>query len=89
MPSYREILDGTVAALDESEGRILAHLKQEQFEDLGEKTDLSKQMPDKAHELLADLIAWRKQVNATLPTNYKSNQPYADRRQIAEPHPKL
>ena len=39
-------------------------------EDIGEKTDLSKQMPDKAGELLTELIAWRKELNATLPMNY-------------------
>lgn len=36
--------------------------------DLGEQNDLSKQMPDKAAELRTRLDAWRKAVNAQLPT---------------------
>lgn len=37
-------------------------------DDIGEATDLSTQQPDKAKELLARLNAWRKEINAVVPT---------------------
>jgi arylsulfatase A-like enzyme len=37
-------------------------------DDLGEKTNLAEKMPDKARELHARLVSWRKSVNAPLPT---------------------
>ena len=36
-------------------------------DDIGEKTDLAAKMPDKVKELHADLVAWRKAVNAPMP----------------------
>ena len=36
-------------------------------DDIGEKTDLAAKMPDKAKELHAKLVAWRKAVNAPMP----------------------
>ena len=42
--------------------------------DLGEKKNLAKEMPDKAKELHARLLAWRKAINAPMPT---PNQPAA------------
>lgn len=44
-------------------------------EDIGEKNDLAAKMPDQAKELHAKLAAWRKSVNAQMPTpnpDYKS-----------------
>jgi arylsulfatase A-like enzyme len=41
-------------------------------EDLGEKRNLAKEMPDKAKELHARLVAWRAEVKAPMP---KPNQP--------------
>ena len=43
-------------------------------DDIGEKTDLAKKMPEKAKELTDNLHAWRKAVGAQMPTanpNYK------------------
>jgi arylsulfatase A len=43
-------------------------------EDLGETTDLAKKMPEKARELQAMLVRWRKEVDANMPRpnpNYK------------------
>ena len=37
-------------------------------DDLGERNDVSQQMPDKTKELHERLLAWRKEVNAKLPT---------------------
>jgi arylsulfatase A-like enzyme len=37
-------------------------------DDLGEKTDLAKKMPEKADDLRAKLHAWRKAVDAAMPT---------------------
>ena len=42
--------------------------------DLSEKKNLAKEMPDKAKELHARLLAWRKAINAPMPT---PNQPAA------------
>ena len=36
-------------------------------DDIGEKTDLAAKMPDRVKELHADLVAWRKKVNAPMP----------------------
>ncbi len=36
--------------------------------DLGEKNDLSKKNPEKTKELYAKMIAWRKSINAPMPT---------------------
>jgi arylsulfatase A-like enzyme len=47
-------------------------------EDLSEKNNLAAQMPDRAQELRSMLHAWRKEVNAKMPTpnaNYKGGQP--------------
>jgi arylsulfatase A-like enzyme len=47
------------------DGRLeLFHLT----DDLGETTNLAEKRPDKAAQLLAKLAAWRKQVNAQMPT---------------------
>lgn len=40
-------------------------------DDIGEKQNLAKQMPDKVKELHSKLVAWRKQVNAPMPTPNK------------------
>jgi arylsulfatase A-like enzyme len=40
-------------------------------DDLGQKTDLAASMPEKVKELHARLAAWRKQVNAPMPTPNK------------------
>jgi arylsulfatase A-like enzyme len=37
-------------------------------DDVGEKKNLAAEMPDKTKELLARLVAWRKEVNAPMPT---------------------
>jgi hypothetical protein len=37
-------------------------------DDIGEKKNLAAEMPDKTKELLARLVAWRKEVNAPMPT---------------------
>jgi arylsulfatase A-like enzyme len=37
-------------------------------DDIGEKTDLAAQMPDKVKDLTAKLHAWRKEVGAIMPT---------------------
>ncbi len=37
-------------------------------DDIGEKKSLAAEMPDKTKELLARLVAWRKEVNAPMPT---------------------
>ncbi len=52
----------------------LYHLK----EDISEQNDLSKSHPQKAADLLAELDAWRKEVNAQLPPSnpdYNPSQP--------------
>ena len=41
-------------------------------DDLGERTDLSQQMPEKAKELYDRLLAWRKEVDAKLPSDAPS-----------------
>ena len=46
--------------------------------DIGETTDLAGEFPDKARELLNDLRAWRKEVNASMPRDYESNKRGAD-----------
>lgn len=46
-------------------------------QDIGEKNNLALQQPDKVKELHAKLIAWRKEVNALMPTpnpNFKSGK---------------
>ncbi len=40
-------------------------------EDVGEKRNLAERMPDKAKELRARLVAWRKEVKAPMPTPNK------------------
>ena len=37
-------------------------------EDIGEKTDLAQKMPERAKQLHDHLLAWRKKVNAQMPT---------------------
>ncbi|MBM3876296.1 MAG: sulfatase [Verrucomicrobia bacterium] len=44
-------------------------------EDIGESRNLAPEQPDKAKELHARLVAWRKEVNAPMPT---PNKPAAD-----------
>lgn len=44
-------------------------------DDLGEKTNLITQQPDKAKALHEELIAWRKEVNAIAPTPNPDYQP--------------
>jgi arylsulfatase A-like enzyme len=44
-------------------------------EDIGETKNLAESMPDKAKELHAKLVAWRKEVNAPMPT---ANKPSAE-----------
>ena len=46
--------------------------------DIGEKNDLAKEMPEKAAELVAMLRAWRIEVDAQMPSpnpNYKPKAP--------------
>jgi arylsulfatase A-like enzyme len=40
-------------------------------DDLGERTNLAAKMPDRAKELHAKMVAWRKDVNAPMPTPNK------------------
>ncbi len=52
----------------------LYHLK----EDIGERNDLSKEMPGKARELTGMLHRWQKQMNAKMPKpnpDYKKKTP--------------
>jgi arylsulfatase A-like enzyme len=43
-------------------------------DDIGQKTDLAKKMPDKTRELHDQMIAWRKAINAPLPALKKSTK---------------
>jgi arylsulfatase A len=47
-------------------------------DDVGEKNDLAKQMPDKAAELRDRLHAWRKAVGAQMPTSNPDYKPGAE-----------
>ena len=47
-------------------------------DDIGEKKNLAKEMPDKAKELHARLVAWRKDVNAPMPTPNKPSDASVD-----------
>lgn len=40
-------------------------------QDVGEKNNLAKQMPDKVKELQGKLVAWRKDIKAPMPTPHK------------------
>ena len=44
-------------------------------DDIGEKTDLSRKMPDKAAELRKKLAGWRKSVGALMPTENPNHDP--------------
>jgi arylsulfatase A-like enzyme len=44
-------------------------------DDLGEKTDLAGSMPDRVKDLHTRLVAWRKSVNAPMPTPHKAEPP--------------
>lgn len=37
-------------------------------DDIGEERDLAEERPDKVEELHADLVAWRRSVDAPVPT---------------------
>jgi len=37
-------------------------------DDIGEKNNLAEKMPDKTKELHAKMLAWRKEINAPMPT---------------------
>ena len=43
--------------------------------DIGETKNLSKEMPEKAKELYARLVAWRTEVNAPMPTKNEAHTP--------------
>lgn len=43
--------------------------------DIGETKNLSKENPEKTKELYARLVAWRKEVNAPMPTKNEANTP--------------
>jgi len=47
--------------------------------DIGEKNDLAKEMPEKAAELVAMLRAWRIEVDAQMPTPNPNYKPKATR----------
>jgi hypothetical protein len=40
-------------------------------DDIGEQVNLAEKMPDKARELHGRLVAWRKEINAPMPTPNK------------------
>ncbi|RJP19009.1 MAG: DUF4976 domain-containing protein [Candidatus Omnitrophota bacterium] len=63
-----------VSAIRKGNWKLLEHFEDNRLElfdlenDLGEKNDLAETMPDKANELQDQLIAWRVNVNAQLPS---------------------
>src|SRR4029077_10126592 len=44
-------------------------------DDIGEKNNLAQKMPDKTKELHNRLLAWRKEINAPMPTSNKGETP--------------
>jgi arylsulfatase A-like enzyme len=69
-----------VTLMQSGDWKLLEYLEDGKLElynlrdDLGETKNLAKEMPDKARELHARMVAWRKEVNAPLPVK---NQPGA------------
>jgi arylsulfatase A-like enzyme len=69
-----------VTIMQSGDWKLLEYLEDGKLElynlrdDIGETKNLAKEMPDKAQELHARMVAWRKQVNAPLPVK---NQPGA------------
>ena len=72
-PHYYETTT-PVSAIRARDWKLLEYLEDNRVElfnlkdDPGEKTDLAKQQPGKAAELLARLHAWREEVGAAMPT---------------------
>ena len=70
-PQPNQVLVGTVQSGD---WKLLEYFEDNHLElynlkdDLGEKNNLAEKMPDKAKELHAMMIAWRKDVGAKMPT---------------------
>ena len=63
-----------VGAMRTGDWKLLEYFEDNHLElynlndDLSEKTDLAKQMPDKAAELCRQLHVWRESVGAAMPT---------------------
>jgi len=72
-----------VGAVRKGDWKLLQYFEQSKFgdepglpelelynlaDDLGEKNNLAEKMPDKTDELLKELLAWRRSVNAPIPT---------------------
>lgn len=78
-PGYLGAGEGTwrttpVATIDEGDWKLLEFFEDGRLElynlreDIGETKNLAASMPDKANELHAKLVAWRREVNAPMPT---------------------
>ena len=69
-----------VSLIQIGEWKLMEYLEDGKLElynlrtDLGESKNLAKEMPDKAKELHARLVAWRKEVNAPMPTPNKPGE---------------
>ena len=81
-PHYYETTT-PVSAIRARDWKLLEYLEDNRVElfnlkdDPGEKTDLAKQQPGKAAELLARLHTWREEVGAAMPTvnpNFKGKR---------------
>ena len=81
-PHYYETTT-PVSAIRARDWKLLEYLEDNRVElfnlrdDPGEKTDLAKQQPGKAAELLTRLHAWREEVGAAMPTvnpNFKGKR---------------
>lgn len=79
MPGYLGAGEGTwrstpVSLVQSGEWKLMEFLEDRRFElynlreDIGEKTNLATQQPEKAKELRAKLVAWREAINAPMPT---------------------
>jgi arylsulfatase A-like enzyme len=64
-----------VSAVRQGDWKLLEYLEDNHIElynlsnDIGEQNDLAEKIPEKAEELRNRLDAWRKAVNAQMPTN--------------------
>ncbi len=84
-PGYLGAGEGTwrttpVSLIQSGDWKLMEFLEDGRLElynlrdDIGEAKNLAKAMPDKARELHAHLVAWRKEVNAPMPTPNKPGE---------------